>query len=76
MSTCIADATQGDVIGCLLHMPEGGQPHERDISVRCSYLALGSAHSADCECLSCALLILQPPAFQLILLHAVCGRPA
>ena len=24
---------QGDVIGCLLHMPEGGQPHERDISV-------------------------------------------
>ncbi|KAK9831379.1 hypothetical protein WJX81_007699 [Elliptochloris bilobata] len=23
---------EGDVIGCLLHMPEGGQPHERDIS--------------------------------------------
>ena len=34
MALRYAGPGQGDVIGCLLHMPEGGQPHERDISVR------------------------------------------
>ena len=44
---------QGDVIGCLLHMPEDGQPHERDITVRACQLCMAAALS----CRACAAVL-------------------